>query len=104
MYDGGVTTSLILIKTKLVTEEKQEEEEREERGKKRRMMRMIGRHIYLPLYLNREGRSGTSTSFLHLSLFSTALWDLALSRPVHSVMLWEDKRECVIHLCAKTVL
>ena len=42
------------------------------------------------LSLNREGRLGTTddftTSFLHFSLFSTALWDLANSRPVHSLM------------------
>ena len=41
--------------------------------------------------LNREGRWGTTddfaTSFLHFSLFSTALWDLPKSRPVHSLML-----------------
>ena len=41
--------------------------------------------------LNREGRWGTTddfaTSFLHISLFSTALWDLVNSRPVHSLML-----------------
>ena len=39
---------------------------------------------------NREGRWGTTddfaTSFLHFSLFFTALWDLANSRPVHSLM------------------
>ena len=38
------------------------------------------------LSLNREGRWGTindfATSFLHFSLFSTALWDLANSRLV----------------------
>ena len=28
-----------------------------------------------------------ATSFLHSSLFSTALWDLANSRPVHFLML-----------------
>ena len=43
------------------------------------------------LSLNREGRWGTTddfaTSFLHFSLFSTAFWDLANSRPVHSLML-----------------
>ena len=43
------------------------------------------------LSLNREGRWGTAdnfaTSFLHFSLFSTALWDLPNSRPVHSLML-----------------
>ena len=41
--------------------------------------------------LNYEGRWGTTddfaTSFLHFSLFSTALWDLPNSRPVHSLML-----------------
>ena len=41
--------------------------------------------------LNREGRWGTTdnftTSFLHFSLFSTALWDLANSKTVHSLML-----------------
>ena len=41
--------------------------------------------------LNREGRWGTTdnfaTSFLHFSLFSTALWDLPNSRPVYSLML-----------------
>ena len=41
--------------------------------------------------LNREGRWGTTddfaTTFLHFSLFSTALWDLANSKPVHSLML-----------------
>ena len=40
---------------------------------------------------NREGRWGTTddfpTSFLHFTLFSTALWDFANSRPVHSLML-----------------
>ena len=43
------------------------------------------------LSLNRKGRWGTTddfpTSFLHFPLFSTALWDLANSRPVHSLML-----------------
>ena len=43
------------------------------------------------LFLNRDGRLGTtddfSTSFLQFSLFSTALWDLANSRPVHSLIL-----------------
>ena len=41
--------------------------------------------------VNREGRWGTTddfaTSFLHFSLFSTALWDLPNSRPVHFLML-----------------
>ena len=43
------------------------------------------------LSLNHDGRWGTTddfaTSFLHFSLFSTALWDLANSRPVYSLML-----------------
>ena len=43
------------------------------------------------LSLNREGCWGTTddftTSFLHFSVFSTALWDLANSGPVHSLML-----------------
>ena len=45
------------------------------------------RHIMI----NREGRWGTTDdfaiSFLYCSLFSTALWDLPNSRPVHSLML-----------------
>ena len=49
--------------------------------------------IFLSSYLslNLEGHWGTTddfaTSFLHFSLFSTALWDLENSRPVHSLML-----------------
>ena len=43
------------------------------------------------LSVNREGRWGTTddftTTFLFFSLFSTALWVLAKSRPVHSPML-----------------
>ena len=46
-------------------------------------------HHHLSPYC--EGCWGTTddltTSFLHFSLFSTALWDLANSRPVHSLML-----------------
>ena len=42
------------------------------------------------LFLNRKGRWGTTddfaTSFRHISLFSIAPWDLANSRPVHSLM------------------
>ena len=45
-------------------------------------------HRHLPL--NCKGRWGTTddfaTSFLLFFLFSTALWDLANSRPVHSLM------------------
>ena len=48
-----------------------------------------GPHSHLSL--NRDGLWGTTdnftTSFLHISLFSTALWNLANSRPVHSLML-----------------
>ena len=43
------------------------------------------------LSLDHERRWGTKndfvTSFLHFSLFSTALWDLVNSRPLHSLML-----------------
>ena len=43
------------------------------------------------LSLNPEGRWGTTndftTNFLHFSVFFTALWDLANSRSVHSLML-----------------
>ena len=45
--------------------------------------------------LNREGRWGTTdnfaTSFLHFSLFSTALWDLTNSRPVLSLTIPANK-------------
>ena len=48
-------------------------------------------HLHLHLYLNRGGRWVTtndlSTSFFRFSPFPTALWDLANSRPVHSLML-----------------
>ena len=52
-----------------------------------------GRCLTLTLHLShsREGLWGTtddfSISFLHFSLFSTALWDLPNFRPVHSLML-----------------
>ena len=49
------------------------------------------RHHRHHLSLNHEGRWGTTddfaASFVHFPLFSTALWDLAISRPVHSLML-----------------
>ena len=45
-------------------------------------------HHHHHQFLNCEGRWGTTddfaTSFLHFSMFSTALWDLPNSRPVHS--------------------
>ena len=48
-----------------------------------------GSHLLYPLTV--RCRWGTTddftTSFLHFSLFSIALWDLANSRPVHSLML-----------------
>ena len=48
-------------------------------------------HDHHCLSLNREGCWGTTddfaTSFLHFSLFSTALWDLPNSEPVHSLVL-----------------
>ena len=48
-------------------------------------------HHHHHLSLNHKGHWGITddfaTSFLHLSLFSTALWDLANSRPVQSLML-----------------
>ena len=49
--------------------------------------------------LNHEGRWGTTddfaTSFLHFPLFTTALWDLANSRPVHSLMLSSHLFRCL---------
>ena len=50
-------------------------------------------HLHLHLSVNCRGLRGTTddftTSFLHFSLFSSALWewDLANSKPVHSLML-----------------
>ena len=48
-------------------------------------------HHYHHRCPNREGRWGTTddftTSVFHFSLFSTALWDLAISRPVCSLVL-----------------
>ena len=59
--------------------------------KKRKSASAILPHYHHHLSLNRKGRWGTTddftTSFLHFSLFSTALWDLANSRPVRSLML-----------------
>ena len=52
--------------------------------------------------LNCEGRLGTTddfaTSFLHFPLFSTALWDLPNSRPVHSLMLSSHLFLCLLCL------
>ena len=57
-------------------------------------------HHHRHLSLNREGRWGTTddfaTIFLHLSLFSAALCDLACSRPVHhSLMLFSHLFLCL---------
>ena len=58
--------------------------------KKEMSILTIHHHHHHHQSLNREGRWGTTdnfaTSFLHFSLFSTALWDLPNSRPVHSLM------------------
>ena len=59
------------------------------KNKKKRASRL--HYHYHHQFLNREGRWGTTDdftiSFLHFSPFSTALWDLPNSRPVHSLML-----------------
>ena len=51
----------------------------------------LTRLAFLHLSRDREGRGGTTvdftTRFFHFFLFSTALWDLANSRPVHSLMM-----------------
>ena len=58
---------------------------------KRMMRKQNHHHNHHHQTLNREGRWGTTddfaTSFLPFSLFSTALWDLANTRPVHYLML-----------------
>ena len=55
---------------------------------------------HLHLSLNCMGRCGITdeftTSFLHFSLFSTALWDLANPRPVHSLMLSSYLFYCLV--------
>ena len=63
----------------------------EERCEVRASRRTLSICLSPPLSLNREGCWGTTddfaTSFLHFSLFSTALWDLANSKPVYFLML-----------------
>ena len=50
-------------------------------------VRTLLHHLHLPLN-RRWGTTGDfTTSVHHFSLFSTALWDLANSRPVHSLLL-----------------
>ena len=42
----------------------------------------------------------STTSFLHFSLFSTALWDFDNSRPVHCLMLSSQlffRLPCLLH-------
>ena len=74
---------------KLLAERERERDAKLLAGKRERgtCQALISSH----LSLNREGCWGTTddfaTSFLHFSLFSTALWDLANSRPVHSMIL-----------------
>ena len=55
-------------------------------------------HHHLSLF--REGHWGTTdnfaTSFLHFPPFSTALWDLANSRPFHSLMLSSHLFLCLL--------
>ena len=54
------------------------------------------------LSLNYKGRWGTTddfaTSFLHFSLFSTALLDLTNTRPVHSLLLSSHLFLCLLCL------
>ena len=62
------------------------------------LMMMI-RYISSHLSLNRENRWGTTDDFatifsLHFSLFSTAVWDLPNTRPVHSLMLSSHLFRC----------
>ena len=60
------------------------------------------------LSLNHRGCWGTTddftTSLLHFSLFSTALWDLANSRPVHSLLLFSHLFLCLPCLLQDTVI
>ena len=56
-------------------------------------------HLSSHLSPNRESRWGTtddfSTSFLHFFLFSTVLWDLANSQPVHFLLLFSHLFFCL---------
>ena len=56
-----------------------------------RSLSCVHHHHHHHQSLSREGRWGSTDdfaiSFLHFSLFSTALWDLPNSRPVHFLML-----------------
>ena len=56
--------------------------------------------LHLHLSFHHRGHWGTTgdftTSFFHFSLFSTALWDLANSRPVHSLILSSRLFFCLV--------
>ena len=75
--------------TRISTEEKCEKMCTNSSKKTRQSIHHHYHHHHLSF--NREGRWGTTDdftiSFLQFSLFSTALWDLANSGPVHSLML-----------------
>ena len=55
--------------------------------------------LHVHLCLNREGRCGTIddfvTSFLHISLFLTAVWDSVNPRTVYSLMLFSHLFFCL---------
>ena len=59
-------------------------------------------YLHLHLSLNREGPWDTiddfTTSFLHFSLFSTALWNFTNSRSVHFLMLSSHLFFCLSRL------
>ena len=67
--------------------------------KKKQEAKKTHHHHRRHLSLNREGRWGTkddfTTRFVHFSLFSTALWDLANSGPIHSLMLFPNLSFCL---------
>ena len=56
-------------------------------------------HLIISSSLNCKGHWGTTDDFaasvLHFSLFSTAIWDLPNSRPVHSLMLFSHLFLCL---------
>ena len=59
---------------------------------------LISHHLSLNCKGGWDTTDEFATSFLHFSLFSTALWDLANSRPVHSLMLSSHLFLCLPHL------
>ena len=64
--------------------------------------------LHLHLSLKRGGHWGTTddftVSFLHFSLFSTALWDLANSRPFHSMWLFSHIFFFLLFFCLPCLL